>query len=73
MIGFPLQLPIEATAPREFTLAGNQVMVNVHEAGAIRRDLSHRITITVTKTEAAALRDWLWCRSLPSAQTGGAA
>lgn len=59
MIGFPLQLPIEATADREIVLAYMNVTVSQPGLPTLIHDHMIQLRIEVTTQEATALRAWL--------------
>ena len=58
MIGFPLQLPIEATTPRRICVIGfSQMLAQREKPILVERQMELRIT--VTEQEATALREWM--------------
>ncbi|MDO9006325.1 MAG: hypothetical protein Q7V20_23015 [Aquabacterium sp.] len=59
MIGFPLQLPLEATADRNFYLAEISCDTLIAGTAVCDRDCFVQFKIDVTPQEAVALATWL--------------
>lgn len=59
MIGFPLQLPIEASVDREIVLAHTNVTVSQPGLPTLLHDHLIQLRIEVTAEEATALRAWM--------------
>lgn len=65
MIGFPLQLPIEATVERSFRLEDSTK--EIYDARGKCHLLGRAITLSIrlSETEAVAVREWLEKRNKP--------
>jgi len=67
MIGFPLQLPIEATTPRDMHVAEDVMLPSL-----LMMD-GPALIIPLTPTEAAAVRVWLRIHTQMTGRVDGAA
>lgn len=59
MIGFPLQLPIEASTRRNLYLVETSATVSAEGAPMLAHDHFHQLRIDLTDAEATAIRAWL--------------
>ncbi|MDZ4393795.1 hypothetical protein [Cypionkella sp.] len=66
MIGFPLQLPIEASAPRNFRLIETYDAREHHAARGSEYESLNEFVMTLSDAEVKALRAWMNVRPAPA-------
>lgn len=59
MIGFPLQLPIEASAPRSYRLEESTKEIFAQDGEVMHLGRSITLSIRLSEIEAVAVRYWL--------------